>query len=130
MLITVAQLEARYGTKDATAAHMHILDVSAEVVDYVNDSDITDSWTPTTTPAAVQGVVARVVNRALTNPMARTGEQLGDHNWQAPMGASGGTLGPKDRKIIRRATGQLGARQIDLEGYLPLEPAGLDDLSL
>jgi hypothetical protein len=128
-LITVGELEDRYGAVDPNQAQAHIDDVSAEVVDYVTvlDTDADNpidpaSWTEATVPAAIKGVVARVVNRALTNPLARTGEQLGDHNWQAPMGASGGTLGPKDRRIIRRAVRRLGVSTVRLEGELPLDP--------
>lgn len=138
-LLTVAELEARYGSVDETKAEAHIDDVSAEVVDYVTilDTDADDlispeDWDDETVPAAIKGVVARVVNRALTNPLARTGEQLGDHNWQAPMAASGGTLGPKDRRIIRRAVGRLGVSTVGLTGYLPVEPriSDEDDLVL
>lgn len=133
-LLTVAELEDRYGSVDATKAQAHIDDVSAEVVDYVTilDTDADDpitpgDWDDETVPAAIKGVVARVVNRALTNPLARTGEQLGDHNWQAPMAASGGTLGPKDRRIIRRAVRRLGVATVGLTGDLPLESFTLSD---
>jgi hypothetical protein len=100
-LITVAFLEARLGySVDATQAAALIDDVSAIVVDYVNDADTTDAWDETTTPAAVQAVVAQMVQRGIKNPLARTGENLGDHGWQAPMGASGLYLAPKERKIL------------------------------
>lgn len=125
-LLTVSELEARYGTVDATGAQAHIDDVSAEVVDYVTilDSDpdaliSPESWDESTVPAAIKGVVARVVNRALFNPIGVTGEQLGDHNRQMPSAASGGTLGPKDRRIIRKAVRRLGVGTVRLEGDLP-----------
>lgn len=139
-LLTVAQYETRYGAvSDAAQTQAHIDDVSAEVVDYVTlfDTDSDDpigqaAWDESTVPQAIKGVVARAVNRAMSNPLGRTGEQLGDHNWQAPMAASGGTLGPKDRKIIKKAIGRLGVGTVQLEGYLPVEPRRLteDDLVL
>jgi len=138
-LLTVSELEDRYGSVDETKAAAHIDDVSAEVVDYVTilDTDADnlispEDWDETTVPAAIKAVVARVVNRALDNPLARTGEQLGDHNWQAPMAASGGTLGPKDHRIIRRAVRRLGVSTVGLTGYLPVEPriSDEDDLVL
>jgi hypothetical protein len=138
-LLTVAELETTAGPVDETKAAAHIDYVSAEVVDYVTildtDSDnpiSPDDWDETTVPTAIKSVVARVVERAITNPLGRTGEQLGDHNWQAPMGASGGTLGPKDRRIIRRAVGRLGVSTVGLTGYLPVEPrlSDQDDLVL
>ena len=126
-LLTVAELEARYGTVDAVAAAAHIDDVGAEIVDYVTILD-TDAdnlispalWTSATVPDAIKGVVARVVNRALRNPLGVTGEQLGDHNMQMPGAMSGGTLAPKDRRIIRRAVGRLGVSTVGLTGDLPL----------
>lgn len=133
-LITVSFLEDRIGSvSDATKAQARIDDVSAEVVDYValfdNDSDDPigqDSWDESTTPASVQAVVARVVERALTNPYGVTQEGLGDHQWSFPSGASGATLGPKDRRQIRRAIGRLGMVEVTQEGYMPVEPRGFD----
>lgn len=106
--------------------------MSAEVVDYANQLgvDAADDWGvesgETEPPGAVQATVARVVNRSIANPFGYSGEQLGDHNYQMPSGAAGGTLAPKDKKIIRRAVGKLGAGTHDLEGFLPLEPRGFD----
>lgn len=132
-LITVSFLEDRVGTVDPVKAQARIDDVSAEVVDYValfdNDPDDPigqDAWDEATTPASVQAVVARVVERSLSNPMGVTQEGLGDHNWSFPMGASGATLGPKDRRQIRRAIRRLGVVEVTQEGYLPVEPEGFD----
>lgn len=128
-LITVTQLEERYGAVDEARAQAHIDDISAEIVDYVNildtDSDNpidADEWTPNTTPQAIIGVTARAVNRALSNPFGVTQEALGDHSITFTSGASGGTLSPKDKRIIRRAIGRLGINTVQLEGYLPVEP--------
>lgn len=130
-LISVAFLEDRIGTVDETKAQARIDDVSAEVVDYVNMLDVNgsvnaDDWDESTTPASVQAVVARVVERALRNPMGVSQEGLGDHQWTFAMGASGATLGPKDRRQIRRAVSLNGVKMVTQEGYIPLEPEGLE----
>lgn len=133
MLLTVAELEARYGPVDAAKAAAHIDDVSAEVVDYVTILDTgvvkinPHLWTSATAPKAVKGVVARVVYRGIRNPLGVTGEQLGDHNLQMPAAVSGGTLGPKDRRIIRRAVRRVGVSTVGLTGYLPVEHEFVDD---
>lgn len=129
-LIDVTFYETRYGaTSSDTQVAAFIDDISAEVVDYVtvlgyDASDWGVDSGDTEPPAAVQGVVARVVNRALSNPLGVSSEGLGDHNITFTLGQSGGTLGPKDRRIIRRAIRKLGVVALDMDGYLPLE----DDL--
>jgi len=136
-LITAAQYQTRYGTvSDTDKLEAHIDDVSAEVVDYVatmdNDTDNPvgqAAWGiesgDTAPPQAIVGVVARVVNRAMSNPTGATQEGLGDHNWSFALGGAGGMLSPKDRKIIRRAIGKNGVGTVYLEGYntLPAEYA-------
>lgn len=136
-LITVAFYETRYGAGDAAQIQAFIDDVSGEVVDYVDslDNDTDDpinasAWDETTTPTAVQSVVARVVNRSIGNPFGISQEGLGDHQRTFVSGSAGGTLAPKDKKIIRRAIGRLGANTVSLEGYLPLDPVTVDDLGL
>lgn len=136
-LISVAFLEARIGDQDDAKAQARIDDVSAEVVDYValfdNDPDEPigqDTWDETTTPASVQAVVARVVERSLSNPLGVSQEGLGDHNWSFPSGAAGATLAPKDRRQIRRAIRRLGVVEVTQEGYLPLEPLATNDNDL
>lgn len=138
-LITEAFYTTRYGAGTSAQIAAFISDVSAEVVDYVdsldNDTDdpITASaWTTVTAPTAIQSVVARVVNRSIGNPYGISQEGLGDHQRTFVSGAAGGTLAPKDKKIIRRAVGRLGVNMVQLEGYLPLDPVylGADDLVL
>ncbi len=139
-LITAADYQTRYGTvSDTDKLEAHILDVSAEVVDYVatmdNDTDSPvgqDDWGvgsgDTSPPQAIVGVVARVVNRAMSNPTGATQEGLGDHSWSFALGGAGGMLSPKDRKIIRRAVGRLGVTSVYLEGYNNLPSDVVDEL--
>jgi len=137
-LITEAFYTARYGSGTSAQIAAFIADVSAEVVDYVNtldtDSDNpidADDWDDTTAPAAIQGVVARIVNRAIGNPLGISQEGLGDHQRSFSVGMSGGMMSPKDKRIIRRAAGASGAQTSQMEGYLPLEPVPLEsDLGL
>jgi len=132
-LITVAFYEDRYGSGDATQVQGFIDDVSAEVVDYVSmldtdsDNPITpEDWDETTAPAAVKAAVARIVNRAIGNPFGISQEGLGDHQRTFSVGAAGGMMSPKDKRIIRRAAGAFGVQNAQLEGYLPLEPETLE----
>lgn len=135
-LITTAYYETLYGqVGDEAKLSAHIDGVSDEIVDYValfDDEDEpinADEWGTasgdTEPPGSIQYVCARVVNRALANPFGVTQEGLGDHNVTYATGASGGTLGPKDKRIIRRAIGRLGVNTVALEGFLPIEPESL-----
>lgn len=138
-LITVAFYEARYGSGDATQIAAFIDDVSSEIQDYVATLD-TDSdnpinpgdWDETTTPEAIQAAAARITNRAIGNPYGISQEGLGDHQRSFSVGAAGGMMSPKDKRIIRRAAGASGVQNAELEGYLPLEREDLgdDDLKL
>lgn len=132
-LIDVSFYEARYGSGDAAQIQAFIDDVSAEVTDYVAmlDRDLTtpinaDAWDENTTPAGVQAAVARIVNRAIGNPLGISQEGLGDHQRTFTIGGAGGMMSPKDKRIIRRAAGASGGQSLELEGYLPLEREDLD----
>lgn len=141
-LITAAQYQTRYGTvSDTDKLAAHIDDVSAEVVDYVAtmDNDTANpigqaSWGvdtgETAPPQVIVGVVARVVNRAMSNPAGATQEALGDHSWAFSLAGAGGMLSPKDRKIIRRAVGRLGVNTVNLEGYNNLPAEYASELSI
>jgi hypothetical protein len=137
-LITEAFYTARYGTGNSAQITAFIADVSAEIVDYVNTLDTdsvnpidADDWDETNAPAAIQAVVARVVNRAIGNPLGISQEGLGDHQRSFSVGMSGGMMSPKDKRIIRRAAGASGGQNLGMEGYLPLEPGPLEaDISL
>lgn len=131
-LITVGQLVASYGDVDETTAAGLITDVSAQVVDYVNDSTTTDSWDSTSTPGAVQAIVKSIVYGVLKNPSGDTGQTLGDHTWNSnPRTRLGILLGREEKRAIRRAVGKSMVGDITQEGYLPVEPALVtDDLGL
>lgn len=137
-LITESFYTDRYGPGDSTQIAAFIDDVSAEVVDYLNtlDRDADNpidagDWDDTTAPAAVQAAVARIVNRAIGNPFGIQQEGLGDHQRTFTVGAAGGMMSPKDKRIIRRAAGASAAVNQHLEGYLPLTPDAPDgDLGL
>lgn len=138
-LITVAFYETRYGSGDAAQIQGFIDDVSAEIVDYVaqfdNDSDNPinpEAWDENTAPDAIQAVVARVVNRAIGNPYGISQEGLGDHQRSFTVGAAGGMMSPKDRRIVRRAAEAPAFVNVEMVGYLPLDPRDLpeDDLVL
>lgn len=132
-LVSIAELEAKLGfTVDPTQAQSVIDDVSAIIIDYVNDATVTDTWGETTTPDGVQAVAKEVVRRGLVNPDARSNQSLDDHSWQTPMGSAGIYLAPKEKKTIRQAIGRLGVDTQQLEGYLPLDPIRFpeDDLVL
>lgn len=136
-LITAAQYQTRYGTvSDTDKLEAHIDDVSAEIVDYatVLGSTTATSWGvesgDTDPPDALVGVVARVVNRAMSNPSGATQEGLGDHSWSFALGGAGGMLSPKDKKIIRRAISANGARSHQADSWMPLEPVDQDEITL
>lgn len=139
-LITEAFYTARYGAGTTAQIEAFIADASAEVVDYLTTLDTdsvnpidADEWNTTTNPApaAIQSVIARVVNRAIGNPLGISQEGLGDHQRSFSMGMSGGMMSPKDKRIIRRAAGALGAQNFQMEGYLPIPRDTLDpDLGL
>jgi hypothetical protein len=136
-LITTTDYTDRYGDGDTTQIVAFIEDVSAEIVDYVMmlDADSgADSWGvdsgETAPPDAIAAVCARVVNRSIGNPYGIRQEGLGDHQRTFTVGAAGGMMSPKDRRIIRRAAGVSGHKTLGMEGYLPLETETLDDMTL
>ena len=136
-LITTTDYTNRYGSGDTTQIAAFIDDVSAEIIDYVLmlDSDSgADDWGvgsgETAPPAGVAAVCARVVNRSIGNPYGISQEGLGDHQRTFTVGAAGGMMSPKDRRIVRRAAGVSGHVDMDMVGYLPLRPEVTDDITL
>jgi hypothetical protein len=138
-LITVTDYTDRYGSGggDTTQIKAMIDDVSAEIVDYalMLDADSgADDWgvgeTDTAPPAAIAAACARIVNRAIGNPFGISQEGLGDHQRTFTVGASGGMMSPKDRRIVRRAAGLSGAKALEMEGYLPLPTEVTDSYTL
>jgi len=136
-LITVTDYTERYGSGDTTQIQAVVDDVSAEIVDYalMLDADSgADAWgveeADTAPPAGVAAACARIVNRAIGNPLGISQEGLGDHQRTFTVGASGGMMSPKDRRIIRRAANLSGAKALEMEGYLPLSPEVSDSYTL
>lgn len=136
-LITEAFYVARYGAGTTAQIEAFITDVSAEVVDYLNTLDTdsvnpidADDWDDTTCPAAIKAAVARIVNRAISNPFGISQEGLGDHQRSFTVGTSGGMMSPKDKRIIRRAAGASAAQTSLMQGYLPTEVELSEDLGL
>lgn len=136
-LITVTDYTSRFGTGDTSQIVAFIDDVSAEIVDYVMmlDSDSgADEWGvdsgETAPPSAIVAACARIVHRAVGNPLGVSQEALGDHQRTLILASSGGMMSPKDRRIIRRAAGVSGGKQLDQEGYLPLQPEITDEYEL
>ena len=136
-LITTTEYTDRYGSGDTTQVQAFIDDVSAEIVDYVLSLDAdsgADEWgvgvAETAPPAGVAAVCARVVNRSIGNPYGISQEGLGDHQRTFTVGAAGGMMSPKDRRIVRRAAGVSASKDLTLEGYLPLVPEVTDDVTL
>lgn len=133
-LITEAFYTARYGSGDTAQIEGLIDDASALVVDYVSSLGFSsattvdpDTWDETTTPAAIQGIVAQIISRTLFNPLGLTGENLGDHGWQNnPRSSLGVMLAPSEKRAIRRAVGLPVGGTVDLDSYLPL-PNEYDD---
>lgn len=130
-LITTDDLDDRkISYTDAAEANAAIDDASALVVDHVKPE--LDDATPETAPAAVKAVVVNMVRRGLTNPRGLAQESLGDYSY-----SSGGEqaasiyMTRREKRIVRRAVGKLGAGTVALEGYLPLrrDTSTTDDLT-
>lgn len=122
-LITVAQFTDRTGrtltASQTIQVEAFITDASALVVDIVNDSATTDTWTSATAPASVVPVVVNMVRRALDNPHGYTSEGVGSYNYNGgkPEGIFATRL---EERTIRKAASLSGFGTINLESDLPL----------
>lgn len=113
-----AQADARID--DASALVREIAEGNLDAVDAVSDN----------VPPAVVAVVCSMVQRAIANPNARSGESIDGHQWQAG-GQTGVFANRHERRVIRRAAGVFGIKEQTLEGFMPLHHAGTafeDDL--
>lgn len=130
-LITFSELTKRPGFDGVvqSEAEAVIDDVSALVRD-IAETDFLNEAGEVVTPPALVLVVVSMVRRGLKNPYGRSSEDIGDASWQG-MGSIYPTR--REKAIIRRAGGTLGAGEVTLEGYLPLSPefrlADSDDLT-
>lgn len=123
-LITLPELLARPGFDgiDSTEAEALIEDASAEVRDLV--SPLLDDVEMPDTPGSVVSVVVSMVRRGRSNPLGHTQEQLGDYGYS--LGGAGVAtlyLTRREKRIIRRAVGKLGAGSLNMEGDLPRQPS-------
>lgn len=123
-LITVPELLARPGFDgiDSGEAEALIEDASALVRDCVAP-ELDDVESPDTPPAVVP-VVVSMVRRGQSNPLGHSQEQLGDYGY-----STGGQMAAtlyltrREKRIVRRAVGKLGAGSLDMEGDLPRQPS-------
>ena len=120
-LITAADLLARSGFDglgDVEATTL-IDDASALVRDAA--SPLLDDVASPDAPAAVVAVVVSMIRRGWVNPVGHQSESLGDYAYTA--GTQGGVatlyLTARERKIVRRAVGKLGAGSISMSVNLP-----------
>lgn len=120
-LITVAELIARPGFEsvDSTQAQALIDDASALVRDAA--SPLLDAVESPATPPVVVTVLVSMIRRGFSNPLGHQSENLGDYAYTA--GTTGGVatlyLTSRERKLVRRAVGKLGAGTLNMTGNLP-----------
>jgi hypothetical protein len=126
-LITVAELTARPGFEDLDSgqATALIADASA-LVREAAEPELDDVESPNAPPAIVP-VLVSMIRRGLDNPRGNAQETLGDYSYTA--GNAGGVatlyLTRRERRIVRRAAGKLGAGSLVMTGDLPVQPSEL-----
>jgi hypothetical protein len=126
-LITVAELTARPGFEDLDSgqATALIADASA-LVREAADPELDAVESPDTPPVVV-AVMVNMIRRGLDNPRGNAQETLGDYSYTA--GATGGVatlyLTRRERRLVRRAAGKLGAGALSMTGDLPIQPSEL-----
>lgn len=136
-LITIDQLLARPGFDniDPGQAEALIDDASALVRDAATPE--LDAVEASATPAAVVAVMVNMIRRGLRNPLGHQSETLGDYSYGAGDGGGGVAtlyLTRRERRVVRRAAGKLGASTLTMTGDLPWQPSepstvlGEDDL--
>jgi hypothetical protein len=121
-LISTDDLDARGIAYADTAQAQAAIDDASAVARTCVGTLLDDVETPDT-PATVVAIVAGMVRRQITNPRALTQESLGDYSYSS--GGDGGvaSLFPtkRERQLLRRAVGALGAGSVAMEGYLPVQ---------
>lgn len=126
-LITIETLQSRPGFAgvDETELQGTIDDASALVA--LACSPNLDETTPETCPPAVTAVLVNMCRRGSSNPRGAQSETLGDYSYA--MASDGGVptiyLTRRELKIVRKATGTLGALPLSLIGYLPTQRSEL-----
>lgn len=121
-LVTLAFVQARPGFAGADEGELqaNIDDASALVV--LECSPNLDATTSDDCPAAIAAVVVNMVRRATKNPSGNAQETLGDYSYTAGVESGVPTvyLTAREKKIVRKASGTLGANTTAMEGYLPV----------
>lgn len=124
-LITLPELLARPGFEDidSTQAEALIEDASALVRDCV--SPLLDDVEAPDTPKSVVAVLVSMIRRGSSNPLGHTQEQLGDYGYSQGGGDGIATLylTRREKRIVRKAVGKLGAGSLNMEGDLPRQPS-------
>lgn len=131
-LVTVVDLDARkVRYEDAAQAQAAIDDASGVartcVAPELDEVQAPDPGLPAAdqgVPAAVVAVVVNMVRRVIANPRALAQESLGDYSYSTG-GQGVASLLPtaREKRLLRRAVGKLGAGTLTLEGDLPLQPS-------
>ncbi|WP_329097021.1 hypothetical protein OG979_17490 [Actinomadura citrea] len=127
-LVTYEQLAAYPGFEGKTEADVSaLIDGASALVSLVAQPADLDA---ATLPPAIVPVLVAMIRRGLSNPLGRSGEQMGDYGWQAAGGGESLYATPREERIIRRAVGQLSAGTVTLEADTPLPPwyGGTDDI--
>ena len=126
-LVTIEFLQARPGFAgaDETTLQGTIDDASALVI--LECAPYLDDTTDADCPAAIAAVLVSMCRRGTRNPSGNAQETLGDYSYSA--GTEGGVpsiyLTARERRIVRRAAGKLGANTTRLDGYLPVQRSEL-----
>ena len=122
-LISVGQYEDRANTAldagEQRQVSALIDDASAEVL-LVGD----DTWTVSTVPAVVVGVVYQMVRRAVQNPEGFQSETIGDYSYsRASTGdeTSAMTMTRDEYRRVRRAAGKSNVLGVGVRRGLPYE---------
>lgn len=126
-LVTAEFLLLRPGFAGQTSVTLDpiIEDASALVV--LQCAPLLDETTDADCPDAIKTVMVSMCRRGLSNPRGNAQETLGDYSYSA--GTDGGVatiyLTKRERQIVRRAAGKLGATEVALDGYLPVQRSEL-----
>lgn len=121
-LITIADLLARPGFSDIDSTEAaSLIDDASALVREATTPELDDVEAPDA-PKAVVAVMANMIRRGATNPLAAAQETLGDYS-RSMGGGDGGVaslyMTRRERRIVRRAAGKLGAGSLDMTGDIP-----------
>ena len=121
-LITVAELIARPGFEDLDSGQADALIDDATALVREAASPELDTVESPATPPAVVAVMVNMIRRGLSNPAGHAQETLGDFSY-----STGGQMAAtiyltrRERRLVRRAAGKLGASSLTMTSDLPLQ---------